>query len=158
MDVFCSNISFKSIVIKDGGLNFIENNDGKDAVKKLVDSEAKYKDFNWNLIVNKDGYSLYSPMTKKTYAGEFFVRKHRKIENDNTVRDQLVIRTGEKNKNRFVIDYPSRTEVLKVYKNFKNAKGLSKMLILLEVLEQKLVDNRLKKRVLSIIKSNRVFS
>lgn len=72
MDVFCSNISFKSIVIKDGGLNFIENNDGKDAVKKLVDSEAKYKDFNWNLIVNKDGYSLYSPMTKKNIRRRIF--------------------------------------------------------------------------------------
>ena len=136
MNITNGNLSFKSVVIKDGGLNYVRNNDGNEAFQMLTDAESKYKKSNWRLIVDQNGYSLFSPTTCNTYTGPFSIKRHRKVDKENNVKEQLIIRTGENNKTKFVIDYPTREAVLSIYKKIKNSTGLSKMLMLFEALEQ----------------------
>lgn len=136
MNIANNNLNFKSVIINNGGLNYVEQNDGKDAVQMLTDAQTKYNKSSWKLIVGDSGYRLCSPKTCNIYAGPFNIKKHRKVNKDNSIKEQIIIRTGENNRTKFIVDYPTREAVSNIYKKFKNAKGLSKILILFEALEQ----------------------
>ena len=147
MNINNTNLSFKSVIINNGGLDFVVQNDGKKAVQMLTEAQIKYRKSSWRLIVGDDGYQLYSPKTSNTYAGPFNVKKHRKTDKNNNVQEQLIIRTGENNRIKFIIDYPTRDAVVNIYKKIKNSAGLSKMLLLFEVLEQQNLLQKTNKRL-----------
>ena len=131
-----STINFKSIIIRDGGLSHIRKNDGDEAVKLVDEVKTKYQRFNWDLILDKNGYSLRSPSTCKKYYGPFNLKRQYKTNKSNGAKNKLIISTGENNKINFSIEFPSREIVFDAYKRIKNASGIKKMLMIFELLEQ----------------------
>ena len=148
-----NNLNFKSVIITKGGAEYIKNNANQEEMALLSDAEKKYKDYNWDLIVNKDGFSLYSPETRELYVGPFSLKKHRKSDIDNNKKEQLIIRTGKNNRSKFVIDYPSRESVVNVYRKITKNTGLSKLLMIFEILEGQLLSNRANRKLRTLMKN-----
>jgi len=124
-------LNFKSVLIRDGGLDYVTKNDGNEGVQLVMDTKNEYPNSNWDLIFDKNGYSLRSPTTFKRYPGPFTLKRQYK-----DAQNKLIIRTGNNNRSSFSIDFSSRESLFETYKCIKDASGIKKIIMIFKLLEQ----------------------
>ena len=129
------SVLFKGIAIDQDGLNYIKNEGGEVAIRKLFVARDEFANSKWELNISKNGYTLKSPTTKKTYAGPFSIKRSSKTGAERKETSQLIIRMDERNRAKYTVKFKDMFGVRQMYKAIKNSKGLDKMLLLLAALE-----------------------
>ncbi len=129
-------ISFKGIAIQDGGFDYLREQEGELAVRKVQDAQKLFEASKWRLNISQDGYTLKSPSTMRTYTGPFTVKRLFKTGAKREDTTALIVRMDKLNRMRYTIHFPNMEEVSRVYKLIKNSQGLDRMLLLLTVLEK----------------------
>ena len=130
-----NNYSFSGIKVKDGGFDLLKK-EGNYALLKVEEAQDKFGKYNWHLNIDSENYSLTSPTTKKTYFGPFTIKRHVKRNKDKADEYRIIVRMGNKNLEKYAVNYDSMQEVQSIYKEVKNSKGIDKMIKLLQILEK----------------------
>ena len=122
--------SFGCVRLRDGGLDYVKK-EGLSSIRFLDEVKEGFKNFNWHLDIDSEGYKLTNPINKQTYKAPFKVIKHYS-------KGKLAILM--KNINNHTVSYSipcTNEEISLLYKAIKNSKGLEKMTKILKVLEHK---------------------
>ena len=127
--------NFLGIKLTSGGIDYVRNEGGESAVGLLNKAIDTYADSKWRLNIGKEGYSLTSPTTLKTYKGPFTVKKHSKTGAKREETSEIIIRMDESNRVKYPVKLKSMLDVRKIYKKIKTSDGIKQMLLLLSLLE-----------------------
>ena len=127
-------ISFTGINMRSGGREFVEAEGGEEALARLNQAINEFADIKWNLNIGKNGYSLTSPTTFKTYEGPFSIKKHSKTGGNRTETSQIIVRMDKQNRVKYLVNLPNMQEVRKLYSKIRKTNGFEYMLLILSLL------------------------
>ena len=127
-------INFTGINMHNGGREFVEAEGGEEALARLNQAINEFSDIKWNLNVGKNGYSLTSPTTLKTYEGPFSIKKHSKTGVNGTETSQIIVRMDKQNRVKYLVNLPNMQEVRKLYSKIRKTTGFEYMLLILSLL------------------------
>ena len=130
-------IAFQGVRVFPGGVEYVEKYEGDTGIEVLNNAIRDLEDTKWKLNVSRQGYSLTSPTTNRTYIGPFTVKKNYRADAKKQTSPRIIVRMDKNNRVKFPVSMSSKLDVINIYRKIKQSTGLKQLVLLLSVLEKR---------------------